>query len=105
MERHRILHAFGCALAMVTTFAVLPAVAQDDQEAELAKKTLNPVASLISLPLKYDYDGNIGPTDQGDKSVLTIQPVLPFSIGTDWNLISRFGHTVRLVAPQFVSLT
>jgi hypothetical protein len=89
MKSQRKLHIVSCALATMTTFAVLPAVAQEDQEAELAKKTLNPVASLISLPLKYDYDGNIGPTEQGDKSVLTVQPVLPFSIGADWNLISR----------------
>ncbi len=84
----RILHAFSCALVTVTTFAVLPAVAQQS-EAELAKEALNPVAALISLPIKYDYNTNIGPTEQGNQSVLTVQPVIPFSIGEDWNLISR----------------
>jgi len=69
-------------------FAALPAAA-DDEEAELAKKTLNPVASLISLPLKLDYNSNLGPVESGDQTVLTVQPVIPVSIGEDWNLISR----------------
>jgi hypothetical protein len=83
------LHTPGSALAAVTMFAVLPAVAQEDSQAELAKKTLNPVASLISLPLKFDYNSNLGPTEGGNQSVLTVQPVIPVSIGADWNLISR----------------
>jgi hypothetical protein len=73
---------------MVAMFTVLPAAAQDD-EAELAKKTLNPVASLISLPMKFDYNSNLGPAETGEQSVLTVQPVIPISIGEDWNLISR----------------
>jgi len=88
MKLPSMSHALGCALATVTTFAVLPAVAQES-EAELAKEALNPVAALISLPLKYDYNSNIGPSDRGNQSVLTVQPVIPFSIGADWNLISR----------------
>jgi hypothetical protein len=88
MSLHRMVRALGCALAIVTTFAVLPAVAQQS-EGELAKEALNPVAALISLPIKYDYNSNIGPTEQGNQSVLTVQPVIPFSIGADWNLISR----------------
>ena len=65
----------------------LQAVANSD--AELAKQTQNPIAALISLPLQYNYDADIGPAKQGDKSQLNVQPVIPFSIGTDWNLISR----------------
>lgn len=60
-----------------------------DGDAELAKQTQNPIAALISLPLQYNYDADIGPLKQGEKSLLNVQPVIPFSIGTDWNLISR----------------
>lgn len=84
------LALWGTSAAVgVALLAVLPAQAQESQEAELAKKTLNPVASLISLPVKFDYDSNIGPAEEGNKAAVTIQPVLPFSISADWNLISR----------------
>ena len=76
-------------LASAAALAVSSAVAQQTDEAELAKQTLNPVAALISVPIKYDYNTNIGPSEQGNQSVLTIQPVIPISISADWNLISR----------------
>jgi hypothetical protein len=82
-------HALRGVLAAAALFAVLPVLAQDDQESELAKQTLNPVASLISLPIKFDYNSNLGPTEGGSQTVMTVQPVIPVSIGADWNLISR----------------
>jgi len=76
-------------LAMLAAGAfALPAAAEESQ-AELAKKSLNPVASLISVPLKLDFDHNIGPLEDGKKFQLTVQPVIPISISADWNLISR----------------
>ncbi len=68
------------------------ASAQDaapDAAAELARKLANPVAALISVPLQFNYDENMGPEGDGSKSVLNIQPVIPFSIGEEWNLITR----------------
>jgi hypothetical protein len=77
------------ATVLLAVFIVSPAAAQQDQEAELAKQTLNPVAALISVPLKYDYNTNLGPIESANQSVLTVQPVIPVSISADWNLISR----------------
>jgi hypothetical protein len=74
--------------ALVSAALALPAVAEES-EAEVAKKTQNPVADLISVPLKLDFDRKIGPLEDGRKYQLTVQPVIPFHITSDWNLISR----------------
>ena len=55
----------------------------------LAKKLSNPVASLISVPLQSNFDFKIGPDDDGWRHQLNVQPVVPISIGEDWNVISR----------------
>jgi len=57
--------------------------------AELAKQLSNPVADLVSVPFQLNYDENIGADDSGSRWVLNVQPVIPFSLGSDWNLISR----------------
>jgi hypothetical protein len=62
--------------------------AQDDA-AELAKKLSNPVASLISVPFQSNFDFGIGQDKDGWRYSLNIQPVIPISLGNDWNLIVR----------------
>jgi len=57
--------------------------------AALAKATLNPIASLISLPLQNNFDWGGGPADDGFQYKLTVQPVIPISLSDDWNVISR----------------
>jgi len=55
---------------------------------DLRKAVQNPVASMISLPFQNNTDFNIGP-DNKTKNTLNIQPVWPFAINEDWNLITR----------------
>ncbi len=76
-------------LTLTLVLAITGTAFAEDTEEELAKKLSNPVASLISVPLQYNYDKNIGPKDDGSRSVLNIQPVWPFSLNADWNLITR----------------
>jgi hypothetical protein len=79
------------AALMVLTLVISASAqdAKDDAAAELAKKLANPVAALISVPLQYNYDEYGGVNDGGYVSRLNIQPVIPFSLNADWNLITR----------------
>lgn len=61
--------------------------AESEQE-KLAKATQNPVAALISLPMKLDWDTGLGST-HADRSLWVVQPVIPISISDKWNMISR----------------
>ena len=54
----------------------------------LAKASQNPVANMISLPLQNNTDFNFGPDDD-TLNTLNIQPVLPFSLNENWNIITR----------------
>jgi hypothetical protein len=49
----------------------------------------NPVASLISVPVQENWNFGIGPANR-TQNVLNIQPVIPISVGKNWNLITRW---------------
>jgi hypothetical protein len=75
-----------CAVLLLGASS-LTARAQDTEA--LAKQLANPIASLTSVPMQLNYDDGIGPTDDGERYLLNVQPVIPMSIGENWNLISR----------------
>lgn len=60
-----------------------------DDTADLAKQSQNPIAALYSLPVQFNWNHKMGPSNEGIQTVTNIQPVLPFTINDDWNLISR----------------
>jgi hypothetical protein len=64
-----------------------PVIAQQPDADALAKQLANPVASLISVPFQLNYDS--GYSNNGEKWLLNVQPVIPISLNDKWNLISR----------------
>lgn len=77
------------AIAVVSAGPLMAQEKEADEAAEPAKKLANPVASLISVPLQYNFDHNMGPDNRGSRSLLNIQPVIPISLSEEWNVISR----------------
>ena len=91
--------------AMVFSLTTLNAAAEEkatDEATELAMKLSNPIASLISVPIKYDYDTGIGKAD-ADRSTFTIQPVIPLELNETWNVISRTIVPVHIDAESPVA--
>jgi len=84
---HTIVFRSARMLACVVPLAAASHVYADDQ-AELAKQLSNPVAALINVPFQYNWDTDIGP-EEADRSQLNIQPVIPFTLSENWNIISR----------------
>lgn len=62
--------------------------ARADEATELAKKTQNPIAELISVPLQSNFNFDTG-TKDATVYVLNVQPVIPIKLSPDWNLITR----------------
>ena len=61
----------------------------EESDAELAQELTNPLANLVTVPLQMNLDQRIGPVDDGTKLATNIQPVVPFEVNDDWNLITR----------------
>src|SRR6266571_8619275 len=69
--------------------AVTESSAEAAEADKLAKQLANPISSLISVPFQANEDFAYGPSHNGYKFTLNIQPVIPISINKDWNLILR----------------
>lgn len=82
----------GVALALsfsVATIAAEPATSEQEEAKKLAQQLSNPIANLVSIPAQFNWYEGVG-VDDDLRFVLNLQPVVPFSITKDWNLIGRF---------------
>src|SRR5882672_7101361 len=81
-------------LAVATIALTLSLAAGAQQPAthdadDLAKQLSNPVADLVSVPFQFNWEEGVGPED-ATRMVLNVQPVVPFHLNDDWNLIGRW---------------
>ena len=77
------------ALASVVWLVALVSQATAQDTEELAKESQNPIANLISVPFQNNTNFNVGGLDN-DQNILNIQPVIPFKLNENWNLITRW---------------
>lgn len=73
--------------SVAIALASFSACAEDADQ--LAQQLSNPISSLTSVPLQFNYLDGIGVGDRGSRTFLNVQPVIPVSIGDEWNMISR----------------
>ena len=65
-----------------------PAQPAQAGDADLAKKLSNPISDLVSMPFQFNWEQGVGPDDQ-TRFILNVQPVMPFTLNEDWNMIAR----------------
>jgi len=87
VRKIQIKGIFSGLLAMMACGVIYAQQAAAD-ETDLAKQLANPIADLISLPMKLDWDTDIGDAD-ADRSTYVVQPVIPIGLNATWNIISR----------------
>jgi len=89
MKEFRLTTLLFAAFTMLGMAAFTHAArAEDKGTGDLAKAAQNPVADMISLPLQNNTNFGVGPGDDV-QNVLNTQPVIPFKLSENWNLITR----------------
>jgi hypothetical protein len=74
-------------LLLIVPFSVIAEEEVEDDSGSLAKAAQNPLASMVSLPMQFNYNTGMGEYNRTFFN-LNIQPVVPFP-GEKWNIITR----------------
>jgi hypothetical protein len=77
-----------CVIASSAPSAYAQQKGSEDENTTLAKKLSNPISDLVSVPLQFNWEQKVG-TSELSRFILNVQPVIPFEISHDWNLILR----------------
>jgi hypothetical protein len=85
-RRRNAPYAFGILCVLILQCHSVSANAEDSPE--IAKQAQNPIASVISVPFQNNTTFGVGENSSVQDSLL-IEPVVPFRLTPDWNLITR----------------
>ena len=77
-----------CLLVFLILIIGTAHVAHAQDNTALAKAAQNPLASMISLPFQNNTNFEYGP-DEETQNTLNIQPVWPFKLSDELNLVTR----------------
>jgi len=80
--------AFISVFLLFVSFSSGSATAQATAD-DLSQKLANPLAGLTSVPLQNNVDFGASVEGKGFAYTLNIQPVIPFELNDEWNLITR----------------
>ncbi|MFZ0826709.1 MAG: neuromedin U [Verrucomicrobiia bacterium] len=86
-------------VAMLAALALAPVpVARGDMDMDggaggtnlqaLVTAALNPVSKMVKVPFQNDFNFGVGP-NHVTQYTLDIEPIVPFTLNEDWNLITR----------------
>jgi len=80
-----IIAAGLCAMPSLAAAQAAPAApaAVDPHAAQ------NPIANVVSIPFQDNTSFNVGPYGRPE-NVLLVQPIVPFSVSSDWTVVSRW---------------
>lgn len=87
-----VLTAFSSIASAQDTAANTP-----ESKRALAKELANPLATIIQLPVEYDYYQNAGPDKKGTVQTALLRPVIPINITSDINYVIRPVVTLETV--------
>ena len=73
---------------LITLLLFITNVTFSQSEEDLAKATQNPLAAMYSLPFQNNTTYGVGEFKR-PQNILNIQPILPFNLSENINLINR----------------
>jgi hypothetical protein len=76
------------AIILLVNLACVSAGTQEEDS--LSKQLANPLAAMISVPTQINYDDDLDVNKDGSILQVNVQPVVPFELNNNRNLITDF---------------